>query len=121
MNPIGGPRHNAQRANPNNVARRLSKGHSGNYWFFIHYLIEKVGIGPEKLSAKLLTPQADLMRRVEGALFLAREPLTSRKVAQLAGLADATEARTLVRLLNQRYDQLGRAFRIDFASHRLDD
>ena len=113
MNRIGGPRHNAQRAIRNNVAQRHSQGHSGNYWFFIHYLIHNVGIGPKKLSAKQPTSQTDLMCRVEGVLFLAREPLTSRKVAQLAGLADATEARTLVRLLNQRYDQLGRAFRIE--------
>src|SRR5690606_23251660 len=40
------------------------------------------------------------------------EPLTSRKLSQFANLADATEARTLIRQLNERYDQRGRAFRV---------
>lgn len=48
---------------------------------------------------------------LEAALFLAREPLASRKLAQLTGLADGTEARTLVRALNRLYDSEGRAFR----------
>lgn len=48
---------------------------------------------------------------LEAVLFLAREPLTSRKLAQLTGLADGTEARTLVRALNRLYDAEGRAFR----------
>jgi segregation and condensation protein B len=46
-------------------------------------------------------------------LFLSRQPLGSRKLAQLAGLADGTLARTLVRKLNQRYDSEGNAFRVE--------
>jgi segregation and condensation protein B len=46
-------------------------------------------------------------------LFLAREPLTSRKLSQYANLADGTEARTLIRRLNERYDAAGRAFRVE--------
>lgn len=46
-------------------------------------------------------------------MFLAREPLTTRKLAQLASLADGTEARTLVRLLNEVYDREERAFRVE--------
>jgi segregation and condensation protein B len=53
------------------------------------------------------------LAQVEAALFLAREPLSSRKIAQLACLADGTEARTLVRRLNQLYDQGGSAFRVE--------
>jgi segregation and condensation protein B len=53
------------------------------------------------------------LARVEAVLFLAREPLSSRKIAQLAGLADGTEARTLVRRLNQFYDQGGSTFRVE--------
>jgi segregation and condensation protein B len=34
--------------------------------------------------------------RLEAVLFLAREPVSLRKLAQLANLADATEARTLL-------------------------
>ena len=51
--------------------------------------------------------------RLEATLFLSRQPQTSRKLAQLAGLADGTKARTLVRTLNRRYDALGSAFRIE--------
>jgi segregation and condensation protein B len=43
-------------------------------------------------------------------LFLAREPLNTRKLAQLAHLADGTEARTLIRRLNRFYDETGSAF-----------
>jgi segregation and condensation protein B len=50
---------------------------------------------------------------VEAVLFLAREPLGSRKLALLAGLADGTKARTLVRTLNRRYDAEGSAFRVE--------
>jgi segregation and condensation protein B len=53
------------------------------------------------------------LTRLEAVLFLAREPLSSRKIAQLASLADGTEARTLVRRLNQLYDQGGSAFRVE--------
>ena len=52
-------------------------------------------------------------RRLEAILFLAREPLTSRKLSQYANLADGTEARTLIRQLNAMYDQRGRAFRVE--------
>jgi segregation and condensation protein B len=51
--------------------------------------------------------------RLEAVLFLAREPLNTRKLAQLAGLADGTEARTLVRRLNRLYDESGSAFRAE--------
>ncbi len=51
--------------------------------------------------------------RLESILFLSRDPLGSRKLAQLAGLADGTKARTLVRALNRRYDAEGSAFRVE--------
>lgn len=53
------------------------------------------------------------LRRLEATLFLAREPLTSRKLAQHAQLEDGTEARALVRALNRRYEQEGRAFSVE--------
>lgn len=52
-------------------------------------------------------------QRLEAVLFLAREPLNSRKLSQYANLADGTEARTLIRHLNEHYDAVGRAFRIE--------
>jgi segregation and condensation protein B len=53
------------------------------------------------------------LARLEAVLFLAREPLSSRKLSQYANLADGTQARTLVRRLNGLYDAAGRAFRIE--------
>ncbi|MBN2217144.1 MAG: SMC-Scp complex subunit ScpB [Pirellulales bacterium] len=52
------------------------------------------------------------MARLEAVLFIAREPLSTRKLAQLADLADGTESRTLSRALNRLYDDEGRAFRV---------
>lgn len=51
--------------------------------------------------------------RVEAILFLAREPLSARRLSQYANLADGTEARTLIRHLNQQYDVRNQAFRIE--------
>ena len=53
------------------------------------------------------------MARVEAVLFVAGEPLNSRKIAELASLADGTEARTLIRRLNQLYDAQASAFRVE--------
>jgi len=53
------------------------------------------------------------LARLEAILFLAREPLASRKLSQFANLADGTQARTLVRRLNEQYDADGRAFRVE--------
>ena len=51
--------------------------------------------------------------RVEAALFAADEPLTPRKLAAAADLADAAEARRLVETLKGFYDQDGTAFQIE--------
>jgi segregation and condensation protein B len=66
--------------------------------------------GPAKSAA--ITTEAPLAR-LEAILFLAREPLPSRKLSQYANLADGTQARTLVRLLNEQYDAAGRAYRVE--------
>jgi segregation and condensation protein B len=60
------------------------------------------------------TSSAELARRsrLEAILFLAREPLSLRRLAQLANLADATEARTLLKNLQARYDERQCAFQI---------
>ncbi len=51
-------------------------------------------------------------RRLEAVLFLSKQTLSSRKLSQLAGLEDGTQARTMVRQLNEHYDNVGRAFQI---------
>jgi segregation and condensation protein B len=50
---------------------------------------------------------------VEAALFAADEPLSVRRLAVAAGLADAGEARRLVRKLQSLYDQDGTAFQVE--------
>ncbi|HEY7428611.1 MAG TPA: SMC-Scp complex subunit ScpB [Gemmataceae bacterium] len=50
---------------------------------------------------------------VEAALLAADEPLTLRRLAAVAGLADASEARRLVERLQTLYDQDGTAFQVE--------
>lgn len=52
-------------------------------------------------------------RRVEAVLLLSKGPVSLRKLAQLAQVADATEARTHVRFLQDLYLEMGRAMRIE--------
>jgi segregation and condensation protein B len=53
--------------------------------------------------------QSAKLARLEGILLLAREPLSTRKLAELAELADGTEARSLVRELGRRLRKRGSA------------
>ena len=57
------------------------------------------------------SPQAR-RQRLEAVLFLARQPLTTRRISQLAILEDGTEARVMIKALNEHYDQAGRSFHI---------
>ena len=52
-------------------------------------------------------------KRLEAILFIAREPLNARKLAQLADLKNGIEARALIRRLNQHYRRAGRSFRVE--------
>ena len=53
------------------------------------------------------------LARVEAALFLAREPLTVRRLAKLARLADGTRARALVLELRRLQEAAGSAVRVE--------
>ena len=66
--------------------------------------IAKSPAATDEVESKLL--------QLEAVLFLAREPLSTRKLAKLAQLADGTEARTLLKQLARRYDQRGRALQV---------
>ena len=73
-----------------------------------------MGALPSVVGAAHLAVAANRdLSRLEAILFLAREPLTSRKLSQYANLADGTQARTLVGRLNEQYDAQGRAFRVE--------
>jgi segregation and condensation protein B len=52
--------------------------------------------------------------RLEAALFLAREPLPTRRLAKLARLSDGTRATAVIRELNAAYDADGSAFRAEW-------
>jgi segregation and condensation protein B len=52
------------------------------------------------------------LARLEAALALADEPLTARRLAEAAALADAAEARKLVEKLRTLYDADGTAFQV---------
>lgn len=49
---------------------------------------------------------------VEAVLFVSREPLSSRRLAQLAELPEGAKIRNLLRELNELYDRRPSAFRI---------
>jgi segregation and condensation protein B len=53
------------------------------------------------------------LARLEAALFLAREPLTTRRLARLARLPDATRARALLRELRSLQEASGSAIRVE--------
>lgn len=57
--------------------------------------------------------RSDDLARVEAALFMAREPLSPRRLAKLAGLADASRTRVVVRELRRLHDAAGTAFRVE--------
>ncbi|MEX2171022.1 MAG: SMC-Scp complex subunit ScpB [Pirellulales bacterium] len=64
-----------------------------------------IGSSPERSASRLA--------RLEAALFVAREPLSTRRLAQLASLSDATEARTLVGELIRQLDRRNSSFIVE--------
>ena len=80
---------------------------------FRNQLPNLLGEDPESTSAN--PPQLaedNKLAQLEAVLFLAREPLSTRKLAKLAKLADGTQARTLIKQLASRYDRLRRALQV---------
>lgn len=72
--------------------------------------------GPSRQPAPLAAGQhvrTEELARLEAALFLAREPLTTRRLAKLARLPDGTRARSLLRELRQLQDAAGSAMRVE--------
>lgn len=57
--------------------------------------------------------RSEEVARLEAALFLAREPLTARRLAKLARLEDGSRARALVQELRRLHDAAGSAFRVE--------
>lgn len=57
--------------------------------------------------------RSEELARLEAALFLAREPVTIRRLAKLARLQDGTRARTLLRELRKLQEAGGSAIRVE--------
>ncbi|GAB4144155.1 MAG: hypothetical protein Tsb009_15720 [Planctomycetaceae bacterium] len=53
------------------------------------------------------------MARLEAALFVATNPLSTRRLTMFATLADAAEVRKLIEELNRAYDETDSSFRIE--------
>lgn len=71
--------------------------------------------GGSSASPQLGNPaeeQEAKIARLEAALFLSREPISTRKLANVAKLADGTEARTLLKLLARRYEERASAMQV---------
>lgn len=57
--------------------------------------------------------RSDDLARLEATLFVSRQPLTTRRLAKLAGLPDGTKARAMLRDLRRLHDESGSAFRVE--------
>jgi len=66
--------------------------------------------GPSDRGEQLRSPE---LARLEAALFLARAPLSTRRLAKLARLPDGTRARTLIRELRRLQEESGSAVRVE--------
>ena len=98
------------------VALRYQHRHAGGW--LVHRHVAITGRCLAKAADANISVGGEFARderlaRLEAVLFLSQQPQSSRKLAQLAGLADGTKARTLVRTLNRLYDAEGSAFRVE--------
>ena len=62
----------------------------------ITFSAARFALGCDQTSSAAVEDETSGISRLEAVLFLTKEPLHARKLAQLAKLADGTEARTLV-------------------------
>ena len=68
--------------------------------------------GPQESLSDEEDSTESKLARLEAILFLANEPLSTRKLAKLAKLADGTQARTLLKELKKRLDGRSSAFQV---------
>jgi segregation and condensation protein B len=87
------------------AGEKVFGGHPTAFWS------DAPGDSPPNVAG--LNARDERLAQLEAVLFLSTQPLGSRKLAQLADLADGTKARTLVRKLNRLYDAEGSAFRVE--------
>ncbi len=78
-------------------------------WWIDATTIASSSIDPKAASGVASTDEG----RVEGVLLIAKSPVSLHRLAKLAGLPDATRARTLVRTINETYRRDGRGLTIE--------
>jgi segregation and condensation protein B len=91
------------------AARRPWTRRPGNHW--PHPLARLARQPPPAAATDPLARDA-VLARVEAALFLADEPLTAKKLADVAGLPDAAAARRQADRLRAALDADGTAFQV---------
>ena len=73
---------------------------------------QSIGESSDQQEPRWPADEKSRLRRLEAVLFMARSPLNTRKISQLAELEDGTQARTMIKQLNQHYDRVQRAFHV---------
>ncbi len=95
---------------PASAARRPSSRRPGNAT--LPHALRLRAAPADDAPADPLARDAALAR-VEAALLMADEPLAAKRLAEVAGLADAADARRHVERLQSLYDADGSAFQIE--------
>lgn len=70
-------------------------------------------VDDSRLQSNGTLVRSNRLARLEAALLISRGALSTRKLAQYAGLVDAREAQQMIDLLNKSYDLTKSAFRIE--------
>ena len=91
--------------------RRQTDRLPGNHPLPLLYRLEREDASQPAVEGELTRDERVAM--VEAALLAADEPLTARKLATAAGLADAAEARRQVKRLHALYEHDGTAFQVE--------
>ena len=90
---------------------RAGSLHGHYWWFFVRS--ERRSQSASEDDAAVPLRRTAKMARLEAVLFVADAAISTRRLAQLATLADASEARSLIESLNIAYGQTGCAFKIE--------
>lgn len=117
------PKVHARDSSWNRLWGAQSSGHGRTYQAVRYRLLWASSIAPsdsdfldaDHSSQRHENPltEQDKLRHLEAVLFLSPQGIHSRRAAKLAGLADATEVRTLIRQLNRLYDGQVKPYRIE--------
>lgn len=105
---MGSQGRNLGRINPGTAKNAAT---AQKCWRFIHLWTAAVGAEIQPKPSRLSND--DKLRNLEAVLFLSPHGVSSRKASKLAGLADATEVRTLIRQINLLYDNQGKPYRVE--------